>query len=458
MYIRRTLTRTLPNGTQYFSHRLVRTERVGGRVRQVTLLNLGSDFGVGATHWETLCTRVEDLLAGREVLAASTDAPSEVEVEAQRVAALLLARYSGPVAQDPVGTLESVDMSTQRVAVARSVGVERMALWAIGQLGLLDQLQALGVAHRLCAVVLGMIVGRMAAPEWTPATRPWWGVRSALGELLGVDFQTLGPAVFKRAAEALLKHRTALEAQICVRLQAICGHLDSEPIVDLRNVFLPADAGKPIRSESQGLTCPVRHPLALGLVVDRRGFVHRSLSSKAGLSAVGQLQRMLDGLGAGHGALVAIGQDAATHARMDWLRTKGYRPFGGDGTGRDSDPSAGTSQVLADLDRVFASLRVESGPAPSEGIDAAEMFVSVLAYQCVQCIRRRLLECGFGATDWPDLRHRFVGHCLVTVSVRDGDGRVHHVRQATQADHEQAAVYHALGLDPAPGGIQHTIV
>jgi len=42
MYIRRTQTRNTATGERYFTHRLVRSERVGGKVRQVTLLNLGN--------------------------------------------------------------------------------------------------------------------------------------------------------------------------------------------------------------------------------------------------------------------------------------------------------------------------------------------------------------------------------------------------------------------------------
>ena len=46
MFIRRTRTRTGERGEVYYSHRLVRSERNGEKVRQRTLLNLGSDFPV----------------------------------------------------------------------------------------------------------------------------------------------------------------------------------------------------------------------------------------------------------------------------------------------------------------------------------------------------------------------------------------------------------------------------
>ena len=62
MFIRRARTRTTASGEAYFSYRLVRSERSGDRVRQRTLLNLGSDFPLGREQWSTLCARIEQLL------------------------------------------------------------------------------------------------------------------------------------------------------------------------------------------------------------------------------------------------------------------------------------------------------------------------------------------------------------------------------------------------------------
>ena len=46
MFVRRTQTRTSTDGERYFTHRLVCSHRIGSRVRQRTLLNLGRHFAV----------------------------------------------------------------------------------------------------------------------------------------------------------------------------------------------------------------------------------------------------------------------------------------------------------------------------------------------------------------------------------------------------------------------------
>ena len=90
MFIRRTQTGRAPSGEQYFSHRLVQAERVGGKVRQVTLLNLGRHFPVPKEQWPIVCIRIEELVCGHQRL-IPVGLDDVAESEAQRIAAHLIA-------------------------------------------------------------------------------------------------------------------------------------------------------------------------------------------------------------------------------------------------------------------------------------------------------------------------------------------------------------------------------
>ena len=213
MFIRRTLTRRT-NGQAYYSHRLVHSTRAGEKVRQRTLLNLGSEFAVDNAHWPTLCQRIGEIRHGQTSLLQALPAP--VEAEAQRISAQLLAR-SRP---DETGTMRewmSVDMDSLTLTRPRSVGVEQVGLWALAQVGLDETLAAQGVNASLRAAALGSIVGRLACPASERATHAWLCERSALGELLGVDFERMGAMQLYRASDALLKHRAAIETHLFER-------------------------------------------------------------------------------------------------------------------------------------------------------------------------------------------------------------------------------------------------
>ena len=77
MFIRRTQTRSTATGGAYFTHRLVRSERLGGKVRQRTLLNLGRHFDAAQSDWPALCQRIEEVLGGQLQLAP--DCPPALE-------------------------------------------------------------------------------------------------------------------------------------------------------------------------------------------------------------------------------------------------------------------------------------------------------------------------------------------------------------------------------------------
>lgn len=117
--------------------------------------------------------------------------------------------------------------------------------------------------------------------------------------------------------------------------------------------------------------------------------------------------------------------------------------------------------MLTDLETVFRTLKSELGLRPvyhhkSERCDG-HRFITVLAYQFVQIIRRQLKAQGINDR-WSTLRNTLSGQSRVTATFRRADHRTLHVRQATRAEPHQLRIYQALGIPPAPGGIQKTLI
>lgn len=331
MYIRRTQTRNTTTGERYFTHRLVRSQRSGGKVRQVTLLNLGRDFAVPQADWPTLCTRLEEILSGQEALLGG-DGSLLVEREAQRLAALLLARQGVATpepAPDAVAPMQvhSIAVDSLTLSRPRTVGVEAVGLWAMAQVDFIALLEGLGLSGPQRAAVLGVILGRMAAPGSELATQRWLGERSALGELLDVDFEAMSLMQFYRASDVLMRHREALEAALFARVSELFGLAWTVTLYDLTNTYFEGEV--PINPKAQRghskekrSDCPL---LTLGLVLDGSGFVRRSEVFDGNVVEGTTLQGMLAGLGAPAGALVVMDRGIATETNVTWLRAHGYR-------------------------------------------------------------------------------------------------------------------------------------
>ena len=324
VFIRRTQTRRAKDGSAYTTHRLVRSERRGGKVRQRTLLNLGRHFEIGADAWPRLCARIGDLLDGQPGLL--DDVPEAIEAEAQRIAALLLARGVGE-APGLEGDAVAVHPDSMELARPRGVGVEQVGLWAMEQVGLMPLLEELGVNGALRAAAAGLIVGRLAHPGSERETHRWLRSDSALGELLGVDYEAMGAMQLYRASDALVKHRDAIETRLFERAMGLFGLSGTVTLFDLTNTYFEGEAGKqPLarhgHSKEKRSDCPL---LTLGLVLDGSGFVSRSRVFAGNVREHTTLQGMLTGLGAPADALVVMDRGIATEAQIAWLRESGYR-------------------------------------------------------------------------------------------------------------------------------------
>jgi len=65
MYILRTQSCNNATGEPYFTYRLVRSERIDGKVKHAKMLNLGRHFAVNQSLWPGLCIRIDELLEGQ---------------------------------------------------------------------------------------------------------------------------------------------------------------------------------------------------------------------------------------------------------------------------------------------------------------------------------------------------------------------------------------------------------
>lgn len=331
MYIRRVPTRNITTGESYFTHRLVRTERIGNRVRQVTLLNLGRHFAVAQEDWPTLCPRIEEILTGQAVLLPLKPA---LEKLAQRYAAQLLLRQGQSVepglrrrSVSAGRSFVEVDVDSLQVLRPRSVGVEHVGLSVMRELGFIEHLQVLGFNRAQCAAAIGNVIGRMAAPGSELATWGWLKNESALGEILEFDFWGMSLMRLYRASDLLLHHQAKIEAFVFERVRSLFALESTVTLYDLTNTYFEGlQKGNPKaargHSKEKRVECPL---LTLGLVLDASGFVKRSQVFAGNAVEARTLDAMLKGLQAPAGALVVMDRGIATEQNLAWLKAQGYR-------------------------------------------------------------------------------------------------------------------------------------
>lgn len=340
MFIRQTRTGSSGTGESYFTFRLVRGERIAGKVRQITVLNLGRHFALKQKDWPLLCARIEQRLQPQETLLA-LDCSAHIERMAQRYVGQLIARAPpvddcAPAASKPTAATatprsaadyQEVDIDSLQQTQPRGVGVEHAGLQVLEQLGFVDKLSQLGVNGVMRAAILGNVIGRMAHPASELATWRWLQTHSALGELIDVDFEALSHMCLYRASDMLMHHRAALEDHLFSGIQACFGLEETVTLYDLTNTYFEGEAAanpkaQHGRSKEKRSDCPL---VTLGLVLDGSGFVRRSKTFAGNVSEGTTLAGMLSGLRAPPGALVVMDAGIASEANVAWLIAHAYR-------------------------------------------------------------------------------------------------------------------------------------
>ena len=320
MFIRQTKTSNAVSGEGYYTFRLVASERVGSKVRQQTLLNLGRKFSLPREEWPQLCARIEQILSGQRALNPVSES---IDTLAQSYAAQLLAARQPAAASTGVTTGEyhEVDIDSLELIRPRSIGVEHISLSALNLLGLPGILGDVGLNGIQQAAAIGNVIGRMAMPGSELATWHWLKERSALGELMGVNFEALPLMSLYRASDLLVRHRQTIEARLFSRINDLFSLPTTVTLYDLTNTYFEGEMagnGKAKRGHSKEKRndCPL---VTLGLVLDGSGFVRRSRMFEGNVSEGTTLEQMLQGLEAPSGALVIMDRGIATEANIGWL-------------------------------------------------------------------------------------------------------------------------------------------
>lgn len=326
MYIRRTTIKSRKDGCQYYTYRIVESQRTGKGVKQTTLLNLGADFSLPRERWPDLTKRIEEILSGqRSLLSIDPD----IEKLAQNFASrIIVARQD----HDSDATdFKEIDTASLEISRPRSVGCEHVSLETLRLLGLDTKLQEVGFNGPQTAAAIGAIIGRVCNPASELATHEWLQEQSGLGELLEFDFSTLHLHKMYQASDQLLQHKEEIEKHLYARERSLFGFQETITLYDLTNTYFEGECkGNSLaergHSKEKRSDCPL---VTLGLVLDSSGFPRRSHVYKGNVNEPQTLAGMLDDLEKDGGSgvrkpTVVMDAGIATEDNISWLQEQQY--------------------------------------------------------------------------------------------------------------------------------------
>lgn len=326
MYIRKS-TREY-KGRTYTNYLLVESVRTPKGPRQKVICSLGDLRPRRRSEWLRLAHKVESALVGQGDLFGDDDAKVRAIVRkvGERDAALR------PAAEEQAAEAgeDLVAVHTDRVRTERhrEAGPVYVGCDFWERLGLDGILENAGVSERTRILTCAMTLNRLIAP-CSEHAMPDWIRRTALGDLLEVDFEDLAEDALYRNMDRLHSRRAVIEKELAEREETL---FNLDPMVflyDLSSTYFEGSARanpKAKRGYSRDKR-PDCTQVVLGLVIRREGFPLAHEVFEGNTQDRASLGPMLDGLdrrvGLKPGQTVVVDRGMAYEDNLQEIRGRG---------------------------------------------------------------------------------------------------------------------------------------
>lgn len=276
MYIRE-IQKKNPNSPKVFiSHRLIESVRTPRGPRQRVVINLGQ-LDLPKENWKELANRIEDLLRGYE--SSTVPLSAGIETLARHYTKQILRKQRNE--KKECGILEdeqdfrNIDINAVSSSDGKSIGPEHAGLEAMKALGFFDLFRQLGFTDDESNLATLQIVGRLVHPGSERELRRYAKEQSALDELLGTDFSSIGHNMLYRNSDLLFRHKETIERFLRIRSREIFSLGETIILYDLTNTYFSGSTtgykkAKRGRSKQKRSDRPL---VTLGVVLDEQGFI-----------------------------------------------------------------------------------------------------------------------------------------------------------------------------------------
>jgi transposase len=328
MFIRKVPQKNKKNRKSYYTHKLVESIRTERGPRQRDVLNLGVDFDLPKNQWKDLANCIEGIITGQKLL---FDYSRKIQSLASEYAKRIVRQQALVVDadEDTAADYETVDVNSVDSEQARSVGAEYVVYKTIKELELDALLKSLGFNKHEVSAAVGVIAGRMISPGSERATHYWMHNKTALDELMGVDFSILSLDRIYKVSDIIMKHKSAIEEHLSRKEGELFALEEKIILYDLTNTFFEGSAksnpkARYGKSKERRNDCLL---LTLGLVLDADGFAKRSRIYEGGISEPKTLEEMIKALSDASclvKPIIVLDAGIATEENITWLKDNGY--------------------------------------------------------------------------------------------------------------------------------------
>lgn len=286
----------------YEYYRLVHSYKIGKKIRQQTIMNLGKLDGLPKGSHKFLADRIEELLTGSG--AVFFDVPNEVEELAKKFTKKIIAKGVFPVkkkempfSEDPETNYQEIDVNSIDQLESKTIGGEWLVKQAFDKFGLSDLFSGIGMSENEAGIAQMLLTAKMLHPSSELESERWLHENSGVGELYNhSDNHPVSRYRLYKAATHMYKHKDEIEKTMYSRAGNLFSKKNKIVIYDLTNMYfegqmLGSEKAKFGRSKQKRND---RRLIGLALAIDSLGFVRYSKIYEGNIGEPGTFEAMLD--------------------------------------------------------------------------------------------------------------------------------------------------------------------
>jgi transposase len=321
MYIRKS-TRSY-KGRTYTNYVLVESVQTPKGPRQKSVCSLGDLSPRPREEWLSLTRKIEDALLGQERLVD----PGGAEVAA--IVHQVRERRANTAPPRPSGSAELITVDPTRVTTEqhREAGPIHVGYQFWERLSLDRILHDCGLPETVRQLACAMVLNRLIAPASEHAM-PDWMRRTALVDILDVDFEGVDDNRLYRVLDKLYPHRATIEAALVQRERSLFNLDTTIYLYDLTSTYFEGqcprnDKAKLGHSRDKRPDCK---QVVVGLVVNRDGFpiTHEVFAgnTRDHTTLATMLDRLAERAGLKEGATVVVDRGMAYDENIAELKKR----------------------------------------------------------------------------------------------------------------------------------------
>jgi len=336
MYIRRIEKKNKGSEKVYTYYRLVHGYKVGDKVRQQTLLNMGKLEDCPTTKHKALADRIEMLLTGAASMFYEVD--ESIEALAHRFVSEIQAKGLFPskkrkssLGKAPEKDFEEIDLDSIEEEESREIGGEWLCKQAFDKLGLAALFSSRGMNEIQVSMAQMLLTAKLIHPCSELETERWLQENSGAMELYGEEgFSTTRYRLYQ-AATMLYEEKESIEKELYSLCTNLFSHRNKIVIYDLTNMYFEGQMAESKmakfgRSKEKRNDCRL---IGLAMAIDSQGFVRYSQLYPGNIGEPSTLENMLTAVSSKldftqEKPIVVMDAGISTEENLNKIKEQGY--------------------------------------------------------------------------------------------------------------------------------------